>query len=948
MKKLILTAAMAAMLGTAAQARTEMYGYQTWDPNSATPYTGPVKFDPATPADVTHIGPDRTGQGHVYGGYYYNYHWYGQVIANGTQSSVVGLYEIDMTTGERTLVAKGGSKLIDMSYDYSTGKVLGVCNGSTILGELDPATGKVTQLAKFSDSGAEVHIVAMTVALDGTIYGVGTNDKLYTVNRVNGACTAVGDLGYDVAFDQSMAFDYNTGILYWTNSADQSLYTVDTTTGKATLIGPISGVGATVGSLFIPYINVAKGAPDRVVSPAGSGATGSVVLTWTNPTTDAQGGALTALDGVRVLRDGVAVGDVKLTAADAGKQSTFTDGTAVAGTDYKYRLVPYNAAGDGGFDANDLSVRAGEDVPGPVCDLTAKNGDGSAILTWKAPVAGRNGGAFDPSKITGYIVKRGSAKVADLPAGTLTYEDKATFGKFSYTVAAVNAMGTGTESTVENFVVKPADWILMHTGEETIEDGTEYEFFDEGGPAANYTSSTDYVLTVAPANPHAYVVAEFTDFNIETYGDYLTVYDGRGTSAPKIGQFASTSLPSTLKHIESTAADGCLTFEFHADLIESAAGWKAKMHTVVRKAHNLAAASLSAPTLATIGTDVECAVTVMNKGYEKASAYTVEILDGTNVVASASGAALEPSAQAVINIKFKAPEGQTMSLTARVVDASDEDATDNVTEATLLTLLPKGSAFVELYAKPDETSQMYILPVSFMGYESLSQTLVKGDEVAAGKDMYLTAISFPYTKVENGYKDVPMTVWIGETDRNDCADGIVPASKLTCVFDGDIDITRGDEAMRFTFTTAYLYKGGNLVVMIHKHKSATNNSDVTFRGSYGYKGQHDNCTRFASNSYDDDPALDPENPQLGYSSMNLRPDMLLVFSPENQGVDDVRADGDAAITISGNMLVSEAGLQVYTPAGVLVAVAGPGESVTLSPGLYIAVSAGKAVKVTIR
>lgn len=57
MKKLILTAAMAAMLGTAAQARTEMYGYQTWDPNSATPYTGPVKFDPATPADVTHIGP---------------------------------------------------------------------------------------------------------------------------------------------------------------------------------------------------------------------------------------------------------------------------------------------------------------------------------------------------------------------------------------------------------------------------------------------------------------------------------------------------------------------------------------------------------------------------------------------------------------------------------------------------------------------------------------------------------------------------------------------------------------------------------------------------------------------------------------------------------------------------------------------------------------------------
>ena len=63
-----------------------------------------------------------------------------------------------------------------------------------------------------------------------------------------------------------------------------------------------------------------------------------------------------------------------------------------------------------------------------------------------------------------------------------TYTDKPGFGKYTYSVTAVNNMGKGAETTYGEVVVKPADWILMMTGEVVVENGTEYKFYDVSGP----------------------------------------------------------------------------------------------------------------------------------------------------------------------------------------------------------------------------------------------------------------------------------------------------------------------------------------------------------------------------------------------------------------------------------------------------------------------------------
>jgi len=98
MKHQLLTLGLAASFAIAQSSAVEIYGYQTWEPMTETPFRGPIHFDSATPSDAVHIA-DCSDMGVVYGGFYHNYHWYGQAIVKGTSSSVDGLYEIDMDTG---------------------------------------------------------------------------------------------------------------------------------------------------------------------------------------------------------------------------------------------------------------------------------------------------------------------------------------------------------------------------------------------------------------------------------------------------------------------------------------------------------------------------------------------------------------------------------------------------------------------------------------------------------------------------------------------------------------------------------------------------------------------------------------------------------------------------------------------------------------------------------
>ncbi len=126
-----------------------------------------------------------------------------------------------------------------------------------------------------------------------------------------------------------------------------------------------------------------------------------------------------------------------------------------------------------------------------------------------------------------------------------------------------------------------------------------FNFYDNGGPAGNYSSNSSYVtsiITFAPSNPATHRIrATFSSYTSENSFDALFIYNGNVAETPNLtnpgfpgvlpnqfnsgnpqnfnfraGGYRANATPGT---INSTAASGALTFQFESDLSVTQAGW---------------------------------------------------------------------------------------------------------------------------------------------------------------------------------------------------------------------------------------------------------------------------------------------------------------------------------------------------------------------------------------
>ena len=116
----------------------------------------------------------------------------------------------------------------DMAYDYSTSTMYGIRtsgNGSELV-TIDLGNGTATPIGP---TGANLH--ALACSTDGRLYALTDGGELCTVDKSTAATATVGSTGIaDVAYLQSMAFDHNTGRLFWAHTGEMSqgeLYEVD-------------------------------------------------------------------------------------------------------------------------------------------------------------------------------------------------------------------------------------------------------------------------------------------------------------------------------------------------------------------------------------------------------------------------------------------------------------------------------------------------------------------------------------------------------------------------------------------------------------------------------------------------------------------------------------------------------------------------------------------------
>jgi hypothetical protein len=130
--------------------------------------------------------------------------------------------------------------------------VVYVSRGSNSFGTVDLSTGTYTNIGTTS-----VQLNGLAFAPDGTLYGMGNNNTLYTVNRGTANLTQVGATGSYFGMVNLAA--RSDGALFasdaFTNGPSGYIYSVNPATGSATIIGQSGlsgGFAATGGLAFGP------------------------------------------------------------------------------------------------------------------------------------------------------------------------------------------------------------------------------------------------------------------------------------------------------------------------------------------------------------------------------------------------------------------------------------------------------------------------------------------------------------------------------------------------------------------------------------------------------------------------------------------------------------------------------------------------------------------------
>jgi hypothetical protein len=180
---------------------------------------------------------------------------------------------IDLNTGTFSLLGNSGQTLSGMAVSNATlyGASYHTANGT--LFTINPASGSLTAVGTstvdYDDFGSTI----------SGIFAVGVDGNLYSINSVTGAASLIGPTGLSFGSWRGLSTDASS--LYFANGT--SLYTLSTTNGAATLIGNMGGpeIGALLlegGILYggeeTPALQVDTLDPSTGAATAGPGLTG--------------------------------------------------------------------------------------------------------------------------------------------------------------------------------------------------------------------------------------------------------------------------------------------------------------------------------------------------------------------------------------------------------------------------------------------------------------------------------------------------------------------------------------------------------------------------------------------------------------------------------------------------------------------------------------------------
>ena len=196
----------------------QLFGYRIFD-LVAPPPAHFVSFMSNDPTNVNIQDPAYTLEapansmvsGEFVNGYFYGFTEFASVNPE-VGSHIVHFVKINTRTMTNVFAKPISRYPHDLAFDHTSGVMYGIFapRASATLVTVDMETGELTELG-------ELGVLMLTLACnsDGELFGICIEGRLYSINKTTAIITEIGFTGLTPEYIQSMAFDHNTGRLFW-------------------------------------------------------------------------------------------------------------------------------------------------------------------------------------------------------------------------------------------------------------------------------------------------------------------------------------------------------------------------------------------------------------------------------------------------------------------------------------------------------------------------------------------------------------------------------------------------------------------------------------------------------------------------------------------------------------------------------------------------------------
>lgn len=829
----------------------DVYGFLTGSSSGSGLGTGLYKFDTEDQDKLSIVSSQFFS---FWGGAYADGKYYCILSQDPSGLMFIGLSVIDLDTGilSQPSTEYNDFGCTDLTYDYSTSTMYGVMisiGGSPTeptLIKINLETGTKENVAVLSD-----RITALACTYAGEMYGIGSQSDLYKINKIDGTLSLIGNTGISTKSQQiqSLEFDHTDGQLYWSgldNNQTSFLIKLNARTAEVESRRTMYR-NALFGGLYIPFKLAEDGAPASVVGLTAQTIDSSVTLSWTNPSKTFKGEALNELTSVEIYRDGEKVHTV--TNPNVGVKMEWKDLEIEKSGFVKYEVYAYNSVGKGVGAI--VSTYVGKDIPSAVSDLEITLSDKSPVLSWKAPLNGKNGGELDAEELKYAVIRMPDNKrFTNITQTTFTDNQIEIVNNYYYQVTCYNEMGESDAISSDTVMVGNSLEVPYYPDFTLDFDIAQWKVFNENndnrtwiwnGSEFAYTYSwtldaDDWLISVpikllkgmdyrVKYDVYALSVGSSENFRI-TIGTDCTpvaqVNDLEVLESFSNKEFETHAVPFTVKE----DGDYCLGLQVFSK--KDQFGIKFKNIQVEPYGDNdLSVLSFEGEENLTLGKEYTYKVSVFNNGRASQGNYKVQLVDqNQNVLASKEiTEAIAPNASQTIDLTWIPESVVATKIYAKVVCENDINKVNDQSKAINLSIKLTGEDYIELGGKDSKPN---ILPYGFKGsFYSMSEVIYFKEEINLEAGLIKEVVYTYINDSKQELTDKHVKIFMKNTLQESVAEGWIQEDDMVLVYDSNLTFKRGENRLNIELDTPYYYMGGNLCILNQKVQDASV-ADVNF------------------------------------------------------------------------------------------------------------------------